>query len=239
MGEDKLGIVQSLTNLPFPMRLMDARQSKKSTLPHKFILTDIKLIGIHEYANKQKLRTILDSILREGYRGPAISVFQVGSDDIYNSLEASDEPQQLRSNQYGQFGIADGHNRLAALIILNDLNLLRSAIIPFQLVPGRLMNIVRIGTLNPNEKPLSIEEIEDCFGNRYKVIPPSTSHFQIRLTNNRWARLREGQPDMVISLEDLIDLDEYQKIKARPETFEKGIASFLQNEKIRFDLNQG
>lgn len=145
---------------------------------------------------------MLSSLLSNGYRGPAISVLESGNDSIYESLEQN-KTKVFDNLRYGQVGIADGHNRLAALRILESLGLLKLKHFPVQIIPGRKPNLVAIRVSKEGETPLTIEDIEKCFTDPNEIIDPdSTSHFEAAFLDNKWRRVREGQPDMIINKEN-------------------------------------
>lgn len=176
-------------------KLQPARSSDNSLIPVKVIYVDLNLIGTHEAIDDNKFKTVYNSILENGYQGPPISIIEKGQDKIFNDLPDN-------SNliiEYGQVGIADGHNRLAALRVLNEEGKLRESMIPVQIIPGRQPNLVRIATLDEKETPLTINEIENNFTVEQSVIKKiSTSHFQGKLSTGGFARIRETQPDMIV-----------------------------------------
>lgn len=190
-------------------RIVPARLSNKSLLPPKFIVVDIYKIGTHEQANnlhKDQMLDVLRSFIAHGYRGPAMSVIEKGKDDIYESVKPNTfETYEL---DYGQIGIADGHNRLESLKVLDRLGLLKDKYIPVQIIPGRKPEVAAIKTLNDTDVPWTIKEIEACFTDKNKTLElDNTSHFEAAFSDHRWRRVREAQPDIVISKEDFIEVD--------------------------------
>jgi hypothetical protein len=202
----------------FKLICEEARKSSLSLLPFKYIWVPIDFIGVHELPNNlrsDQISTVIISFLKNGYRGPAISVIEHGRDAIYDALEKNSD-MVLPHLCYGQIGIADGHNRLAALNILKSLHLLRLTYFPVQIIPGRKPDIVTVRTTNKGEIPLTIEEIESCFSDANKTIDPnSTSHFEAAFSDNKWRRVREGQPDIVIPKGNMIDLVKLRRLKNR------------------------
>lgn len=175
-----------------------ARASNMSTLKPVIVLIDYRKIGTFEDIDVKKLDSLLRSISVNGWNGPAISVFKTCKDD------RTIKDGQILSAQYGEFGVADGHNRLETLRRLDAQGLLKSKIIPVQLIPARNKDVIRIITLNPEDMLFSAEEIEACFSERTKFMPWSTSHFQAQLKDGSWLRLRECQPDLLIGKLELL-----------------------------------
>lgn len=177
-----------------------ARHSKQAAFPLHICYVDYQLIGTHERQAPEAEKHIYDSILQIGYNGPPIAVFQAKADLL---LETVGDNAQI-DEDYGAIGVADGHHRLKAIQLLGRQGFLKDRLIPVQLIPVHNSEVIRIGTLSEAEKPLTIEEIEACFKEPNNIIPVCTSHFQTRLMNGQWARLRESQPDIIIKREDFI-----------------------------------
>lgn len=220
--------------------LEQARESSLSLLPPKFIFVPLDSIGVHEKPNNlrtDQLIVVLNSLLSNGYRGPAISVLESSNDSIYESLEPN-KTKVFDNLRYGQVGIADGHNRLAALRILNSLGLLKLKHFPVQIIPGRKPELVAIRASKEEETPLTVEDIEKCFTDPNETIDPSsTSHFEAAFRDNKWRRVREGQPDIVINREDLIDLEKLRQLENHLEVNSK-ILSVLESYSLDIDTLQ-
>lgn len=185
------------------------RRYSDSLISLKIVYVDFRVIGIHEQCKADRALEEERSMLEAGYHGPAISVFQVGSDEIYKNIKLD---QQL-SLEYGEIGVADGHHRLAAITQLSQKGLLKSPVIPVQLIPAHDTDVVRC-TILPlvdgeailaNEKPMLVEAVEAYFKNPHETIPVDyTTRFQARLKSGEWMWIRESQPDIIIGVEDLI-----------------------------------
>ncbi|MBI4004683.1 hypothetical protein HY358_00940 [Candidatus Roizmanbacteria bacterium] len=195
-------------------KIIRARFSDMCLLVPKFIVVDVYIIGTHEKANnlhKDQMLDVVRSLIAFGYRGPALSVFEKGKDDIYESVEQN--TFEKYEPKYGQIGIADGHNRLESLKLLDCLGLLRDKFIPVQIIPGRKPELVTIKTSNKADIPWTIEEIESCFTDENKAFElTNTSHFEAAFSDNVWRRVRESQPDIVISKEEFINIDKLREL---------------------------
>ncbi len=188
-------------------QISPARNSAKSLVPPKFIVVNIDKIGTHEIANNihdDQMSDVLKSLKERGYKGPAISVFQAGSDSIYDSIQ--ENTFEKVDIEYGKIGVADGHNRLAALKQLDAQGLLKSKYIPVQIIPARKPDLVAIKVEGPTEPIWTVEQIESCFSEEGKTMKDSknTSHFEVAFTDGIWRRIRECQPDIEIPLSELI-----------------------------------
>ena len=74
--------------------------------------------------------------------------------------------------------------------------------------------LVVIQVSKEGETPLTIDIIEKCFTNPNETIDPSsTSHFEAAFTDNKWRRVREGQPNIVIDKNMLINNEKLDQIK--------------------------
>jgi hypothetical protein len=179
-----------------------ARQSGLSKVPFKAIFVDYRLIGTHEHIrHPEAIHELTKSILKTGYQGPPLAVFQAGSDQWF---ESASEGQTLHVN-VGDIGIADGHHRLQAISMLDQEGLLQNPFIPVQLVPAHHHDLIRLASMRREEQPLPITAIEACFVEVGAAIPPSgTSHFQSKLKNGNWVRLAQAQPDIVIDRDHLL-----------------------------------
>jgi hypothetical protein len=103
--------------------------------------------------------------------------------------------------------------------LLDQLGLLKTQLVPVQLIPARDQSIIRIGTLKDHETPLSVVQIESCFAEPGAVIPPQlTSHFQVSFRDGTWDRVREGQPDVVIAKADFLDLNRLEVLARQAQT---------------------
>lgn len=188
-------------------KITHARYSDKTLLIPKFIVVDIYKIGTHEIANnihENQTSDIVKSLIKYGYKGPAISVIEAGKDNLYETI-SQDEFGKYEI-EFGQVGVADGHNRLTALKQLDKLGRLKTKFLPVQVIPGRKQEIVAIKVENPSERIWAIEEIESCFKEENKTMLDSknTSHFEVAFTDGVWRRIRDSQPDIEISLNELI-----------------------------------
>lgn len=188
-------------------KITQARNSDKSVLIPKFIVVDIYKIGTHEIANNvhgNQTSDVAKSLIKYGYKGPALSVFETGKDSFYESI--SQNTFDRFEIEYGKIGIADGHNRLAALKELDVQGKLRTRFIPVQIIPVRKPEIVAIKVDNAGEKIWSIEQIESCFQEENKTMQDSknTSHFEVVFSDGIWRRISEAQPDIEILLSELI-----------------------------------
>src|SRR5579863_4010618 len=132
----------------------DARSSTKSLLPNLFAYIDYRLIGTHEHTRESNTSTVYKAIQENGYNGPALSVFYVGDDDELPNLKLG----SLIEGEYGVVGIADGHNRLEAIRLLDEKGLLISHYIPVQVIPAHDASIVRISTRDVNDPALPVSE---------------------------------------------------------------------------------
>ncbi len=199
---------QSANKLAPRFTVKNARFSQLSKLPLKFAYILLDLIGTHELANNlsnNQVQSILNSLLKYGYEGPAISAIEREGDVIYDTI-LTNQVQVLDNISYGQLGIADGHNRLEALKILQAQKILKHQYIPIQIIPGRKPEIVSLRASKIDETPLTIEQIESCFTNPNLTIDPkSTTHFEAAFRDGQWRRVREGQPNIIIKREELID----------------------------------
>lgn len=186
-----------------------ARLSLTCNLPVRIGTVDYKLIGTYEHTHPMRVLALVRSMLLNGLVGPAICVFQQQADTIFNGLPDA-QPTPVNVTSYGQIGVADGHHRLAAVAILDNMGLLKTPNIPVQFVPARQSDIIRMVTseigdrpLAPGEQPLGISDIEDCFRHAAQTIPPNlTVHFDVRFQDRSFNWIRLGQPDVVIARSD-------------------------------------
>lgn len=183
--------------------IQQARKSDLAMFPFRLVYVDYRLIGTHEALDTKLERTVYDSILANGYSGPPISVFENGSDRIFTS---GIENSPLEIN-YGDVGIADGHHRFKSLTMLGDQGLLRNVFIPVQLIPTHDNEIIRVGTIDQNEEPLSVAEIEACFADPLQSVPICSSHFQTKAADGHWYKLDHIQPDLHIEKDVLLNVD--------------------------------
>lgn len=207
--------------MSYAINIKPARHSDSSDLPVRIALVDYRILGTQEQTHPKRTLRCLLNMLSHGYEGPAISVFQRQTDAIYHELPAA-IPTQLALTEYGKLGVADGHHRLATISILDRLHLLKSPIIPAQLLPVR-EDIIRIETtkidgspLSSRQKPLTITDIESYFPYPDRTIPPTiTTRFEVKFHDGSYDRVRNGQPDVVVSrlslLEQAYNLDVLQK----------------------------
>lgn len=185
----------------FAISVEAARRSSECEMGTKICFVDPEVIGIHENTNHAKLGVILESLLRGGYRGPAIAVMESGADTLY---ETADQLSSFESTDDLKIGIVDGHNRLAILKILRILNLLRSDKIPVQVIPVR-HDFIRTSSLDPAQDPLSIDEVQARNLAPQLDLDQSHTFFEVSFKDGSYARVREGQPDIAITRENLID----------------------------------
>jgi len=188
-------------------KITNARNSDKTLMLPKFMIVDINKIGTHEIANnvhENQTFDVIESLIKFGYKGPAISVFETGKDSYYETI--SQNTFNEFKIEYGQIGVADGHNRLAALKDLDNQGKLKSRFLPVQIIPARNQSIVKIKVDDPKEEIWTIEQIESCFKEKEKTMQDSknTSHFEIAFMDGVWRRIREAQPDIYIPLDELI-----------------------------------
>jgi hypothetical protein len=182
-------------------KLTESRQSIHSALPRHIAYIDYRVLGVHELPRDINTNKVYYSILDKGYAGPAISAFYAFSD---HRLDTTINNSKLHV-PYGIIGVADGHNRLQALHLLDIQGLLRSPYIPVQLIPAHNAELVsRINVTNPHDKPLSLAEVESCFADPNRVVSVASSCFMARLTDNSWIRIRDAQPDITISRGNLM-----------------------------------
>lgn len=188
-------------------KITQARNSNKTLLIPKYLVVDIYKIGTHEIANnvhENQTSDVVESLIKYGYKGPAISVFETENDSFYESI--SKNTFDRFEIEYGKIGVADGHNRLAALKELDVQGKLKTRFLPVQLIPARKPEIVVIKVENDDEKIWTIEQIESCFEVDDKTMQDSknTSHFEVAFSDGIWRRIREAQPDIEIPLNELI-----------------------------------
>ncbi len=182
-----------------PYAIKAARHSRLATISTKIIYVDYKLIGIHEECKPGWAEEIAASILKHGYRGPAISVFQVGSDELY---ESAGEGEKVALS-YGDLGVADGHHRLAAIINLGIRGLLKDSAIPVQVIPAHDQCKIRTVSFMAGAVPTPITAIEAYLRNSTQAFPYGSTHFQTVLTTGEWVPISESQPDMNIQASQL------------------------------------
>lgn len=193
--------------------IKSARLSQHTLLPIRLALAEYRLIGTHENPRPTKLLPVLESILRSGFNGPAVSVLQPKHDELFHSLIGEDIPM-LSLKRYGEIGVADGHNRLAVLGLLDQLGLLKNRAIPVQLIPAHDPAVIRIAVKSPTEVPLSVDQIAQHFTNPQKTIDPMlTSYFEVRFSDETWGRVRKGQPDVVIARPDFLKLERLSQLQ--------------------------
>lgn len=184
-----------------PYHIVERRQSLRSVLPRKFAYIDYRLIGTHELPRVANTTLVYDSLLQLGYQGPAISVFYAYSDDPLSKIIDG----SLLHIGYGEVGVADGHNRLEALRLLDMQGYLRSPYIPVQLVPAHDAELIyRIHIDDPAKEPLPLSVVENCFAEPMNIIPVINSCFTAKITDGSWVRVRDAQPDIVISKDNLL-----------------------------------
>jgi hypothetical protein len=170
-------------------------------LPIRIAFINARELGTHENTDDAKLNAVDESIRKNGYSGPAITVFECGNDIIYDTLVDGINRVDISSGKYGTFGIADGHNRLATLLSLIDQHVLKTSLIPVQIIPAHDSSMIRVGVSSEDEQPLTVAEIEGCFTSKSLIIPAnSTAHFQALLSDGSWKRLKYSQPMIKFSL---------------------------------------
>jgi hypothetical protein len=177
-----------------------ARHSHESAFAFRVVYIDYQRLGTHEEKEPDAEKPVYDSMLARGYFGPLIAVFQAQVDTLFNAAG----PRTHIDHPYGEIGVADGHHRYKAIQRLAHEGLLKSEMIPVQLIAAHKPEIILICTLTSDEAPLAIEEIEACFVDPSKAIPICSSHFQTRLSNGNWVRLQEAQPDVIIAKADFL-----------------------------------
>ena len=179
-----------------PYHIIENRQSTRSALPRKFVYVDYRLIGTHELPRAVNTTVVYDSMLRQGYNGPAISVFFPDDDAALSQVVDG----SLLPLGYGQVGVADGHNRLEALRLLDMQGRLQSPYVPVQLIPAHDPELIcRIHIDDPAKEPLPLSVVESCFAEPMNVIPVINSCFAAKLTDGSWVRVRDAQPDIAVA----------------------------------------
>jgi hypothetical protein len=189
------------------IEIQNARKSMDCDLEVKIIFIRPDTIGIHEDHDLQKLRDVLISMLRSGYRGPAISVMELTSEWTFEKLHNLD----VVTNSFCNFGIIDGHNRLVAFKLLKLMGILRHGFIPVQLIPIH-SHVVFTATSDPIKAPVPIETIKKINSTLGQTLSnQSPSHFRVRFKDGSDGRIREGQPNLVIDLNELLNLSAFDK----------------------------
>lgn len=184
------------------IEIQDARKSTDCDLEVKIIFVRPDTIGIHEDHDPQKLKDVLVSILRNGFRGPAISVMELTNEWTFEKLHNLD----VVTNSSCDFGVIDGHNRLVAFKLLKLIGILRHDFIPVQLMPTH-SNVVFTATSDPTKAPVSIETVKKINSTPGQTLSnQSPSHFRVRFKDGSDSRIREGQPDVIINLNELLNL---------------------------------
>ncbi|MFO0703792.1 MAG: hypothetical protein U0525_03645 [Patescibacteria group bacterium] len=223
--------------LTLNFEVLSARYSNQALLPAKYIHVPLSSVGVHEKPNNlrgDQMVSVMISIIAKGFLGPAISVMQFGSDDIYSETKSLDR-SIIKDIKFGEIGIADGHNRLAALNVLQELGLFSSKYFPVQIIPGRKPDLVDIRVSRDGETPLKISDIEKCFKDRNITINPnSTSHFETFFADGNWRRIREGQPDISIDRNALINKKRLYEIRQNLVPSD-GLLNLLKMYSIRLD----
>ena len=191
-------------NFP-PIQIQSARSSENCDMQTKIVFVDMDLIGVHEDTNHEKLKSILVSILRTGYKGPAISIMESANEGLF---ETATDQTQLNITKPFQVGIVDGHNRLAIFKILKLLGILNYQLIPAQLIPVQ-SGIVQTASLDTSKAPLSISQIQASNANPNSYLSQSETFFQIKLRSGEAVRVREGQPDITITPEELFSFSKF------------------------------
>ena len=184
-------------------KITQARNCSKTLLIPKFLVVDIYKIGTHEIANnvhENQTSDVVKSLIKNGYKGPAISVLEASNDNFYNTIPLNTFNKYKVG--YGKIGVADGHNRLTALKELDRQGKLKNRYLPVQIIPARKPEVIKIKVDNPIERIWTIEEIENCFKEENKTMQDSknTSHFEVAFVDGIWRRLQEAQPDIEIPL---------------------------------------
>jgi hypothetical protein len=168
--------------------------SLQSLLPKVFAYTDYRTIGTHENARGANTNTVYDAMKEQGYKGPALCVFSAGDDSALQNLK----PESIIPARYGLVGIADGHNRLEALRLLDEEGLLRSRYVPVQVMPAHDQSVIRISTRDLDDPALQVKDIERHFVVPGSVISTINSYFETKLKDGSWVPLSEAQPDVLI-----------------------------------------
>ena len=208
------------------MHTISARQSPATALPLRLIQADLQEVGTHEPTDLTKLEALLTAFLSQGYQGPPVSVLHRDSDTLFSSLQ-TEEPLLLTTISYGDIGVADGHHRLQALRVLDWANLLAVRELPFQLVPARNPDIVRLASSIPETKPFTLTEIVACFPDERTVISDCATYFEARLADGTWQRLQESQPDVHIPLEDLVRIQDLSRTQSIQEIAAELVVAYL------------
>lgn len=191
--------------IPYVIRA--ARRSSLATISPKIVYVDYKLIGIHEECKPGWAEVIAAAMQKNGYRGPAISVFQVGSDALYESVSGGEKLDL----SYGDVGVADGHHRLAALVNLRERGLLKEPMIPVQVIPAHDQNKIRTVSYIDGVAPTPITAVEMYLRNPSQVFPFGSTHFQTMLSTGEWVPISEGQPDLNIQSSQLCQMADRQQ----------------------------
>lgn len=184
------------------IEIQDARRSASCDLEVKIIFVHPDTIGVHEDHDPQKLREVFVSILRNGYHGPAISVMGLTNEWAFEKIRNRDTVTDLSL----KFGVIDGHNRLVAFKLLKLIGILRHDFIPIQLVPMH-SNVVFTAISDPTKAPVSIETVKEINSTPGQTLSnQSPSHFRVKFRDGSDGRIREGQPDLLIDLNELLNL---------------------------------
>ncbi|MEK9156982.1 MAG: hypothetical protein AAB448_02520 [Patescibacteria group bacterium] len=189
------------------IEIQNARRSADCDLEVKIIFIRPDAIGIHEDHDPQKLREVFVSILRSGYRGPAISVMELTSEWAFEKIRDRDTVTDPSLN----FGVIDGHNRLVVFKLLKLIGILKHDLIPVQLVPIH-SNVIFTATSDPTKAPVPIETVKEINSTPGQTLSnQSPSHFRVRFKDGSDSRIREGQPDIIIDLNELLNLAEFDE----------------------------
>jgi hypothetical protein len=192
-------------------KIIEARHSIMSQLPRLFAYIDYRSIGTHEPPRENHTKAVYESIIEKGYEGPAIAAFFSFSDEDMHFLEPD---SYLEDIPYGTIGVADGHNRLETFRRLDAVGLLRSPIIPVQIVPAHNPRLVRLFDLaNPHSEKFDtscasclgmLALIDACHVERDMLVDDITACFTGKLTDGVGIRIRCAQPDIVIQRDELL-----------------------------------
>lgn len=188
-----------------------ARYSHMAMMPSLFAYIDYRSIGAHELPRPANTEAVYESVVEDGYNGPAISAFFSFSDE---SLFDVDPNSVLDDIPYGTIGVADGHNRLETFRRLDMEGRLRSPIIPIQLVPAHNPLVVRLSDIEkPHPEELRVAcsycvgrlaLVDECHIDPDLIIENNTTYFIAMLNDGTWSRIRSAQPDILIAKDKLL-----------------------------------
>ena len=224
----KIPSLGTVDQMEYPyFELCDARRSRESDLPVKVVFVDPYKVGIHEDHDPEKIEPLLRSILKVGFKGPAISVMDSGNLGIHKGV-TNGLPLEIDNFDVG---IMDGHNRLAIFKILDRLGVLNHSLVPVQLVSSDTV-LVHTRSSREDTMPLPISEVQRI--NRIDgatLSNQSPSHFRIYLRGGDSVRFRESQPDTIIERDELIDITKFDEI--RLDEYEAFFSEYMPVDKLK------